>query len=142
MCLERVAGGEEVTLLLLLVCACAGALLSRQAQGGDKGLSCTRRCIFFFSLGFKSFREWVLCSIYSCEISFPSGHNSRVIPIELSLETGGYLLYFIILVMVFPRHVLGTDTGQSGQGQALRDSVTGRGVSLDTRTELVLSYLL
>lgn len=76
------------------------------------------REVYFFSLGFKSFREWVLCNVYSCEISFPSGNSSGVIPVALSLETGGDLLYFTILVMVFPRCVLGTDTGQSEQGQA------------------------
>lgn len=43
----------------------------------------------------------------------------------LSLEAGRDFLYFTILVMVFPRHVLGVHTGLSGQGQALRGSVTG-----------------
>lgn len=80
--------------------------------------------VFFFPLGFKSFREWVLCNFYSCEISFPSGHSSGVIPVALSLEAVGDLLSLGVLVMVFPRHILGMDTGQSGQGQALRDSVT------------------
>ena len=85
--------------------------------------------VFFFSLRFKSFREWVLCNVYSCEISFPSGHRSGVIPVALSLEAGGDFLYFTVLVMVFPRHVLGTYPGQSEQGQVLRGSVTGRSES-------------
>lgn len=66
----------------------------------------------------------MLHSVYSCEISFPSDHSSGVIPMALSLEAVGDLLSLAVLVMVFPRHVLGMGTGQSGQGQALRDSVT------------------
>lgn len=81
------------------------------------------------SLGFKSSKEWVLPNIYSNDISFSYGHSSGVIPVVPSLEAGRDFLYFAILVMVFPWCVLGTNTGQSGQGRGLKNLVTGRSES-------------
>lgn len=81
------------------------------------------------SLGFKSSKEWVLPNTYSNDISFSYGHSSVVIPVVLSLEAGRDFLYFAILVMVFPWCVLGTNTGQSGQGRGLKNLVTGRSKS-------------
>lgn len=80
------------------------------------------------SPGFKSSKEWVLPNIYSSDIYFSYGHSSGVIPVVLSMEAGRDFL-FAILVMVFPRCVLGTNTGQSGQGQGLRNLVTEKSES-------------
>lgn len=60
----------------------------------------------------------MLQNINSSDISLPYGHSSQV----LSLEAGRDFLYFALLVMVF----LGVNTGQSGQGQAVKNLVTGR----------------
>lgn len=80
------------------------------------------------SPGFKSSKEWVLPNIYSSDIYFSYGHSSGVIPVVLSVEAGRDFL-FAILVMVFPGCVLGANTGQSGQGQGLRNLVTEKSES-------------
>lgn len=71
----------------------------------------------------------MLQNIYSSDASFSYGHSSGVIPVGLSLEARRDFLYFAILVVVFSRYVLGMNTEQAGQGQALKNLVTGRSES-------------
>lgn len=76
------------------------------------------------SPGFKSSKERML-QIYSSDVSFSYGHSFWVIPVMLSLEVP----VFCCFGDDFPRCILGINTGQSGQGQALKNLVTGRSES-------------